>query len=184
MADSEGRYFFADLPAGDYYLRASKEGYARRDVRPAPGLRDRASCFSLGEGERRTDARLMLWKYGAIGGTVVDEAGEPVVGVAVYALVETSSVAARGTARWTCSPELVPTATTDDRGMFRLSQLTPATYVVVVPSTQTTCRSRCSTPRQNPASGANSSGRGATNWRVGKRRWVTRARSKSATSRC
>ena len=27
MADSDGRYFFADLPAGDYFLRASKEGY-------------------------------------------------------------------------------------------------------------------------------------------------------------
>ena len=27
MADDEGRFFFADLPAGDYYLRASKEGY-------------------------------------------------------------------------------------------------------------------------------------------------------------
>ena len=36
------------------------------------------------------------------------------------------------------SPELVPTATTDDRGMFRLSQLMPGTYVVLVPSTQTT----------------------------------------------
>jgi len=35
-------------------------------------------------------------------------------------------------------PELVPTATTDDRGMFRLSQLMPGTYVVLVPSTQTT----------------------------------------------
>jgi hypothetical protein len=33
---------------------------------------------------------------------------------------------------------LVPTTTTDDRGMFRLSQLTPGSYVVVVPSTQTT----------------------------------------------
>jgi hypothetical protein len=35
-------------------------------------------------------------------------------------------------------PELVPTATTDDRGIFRLAQLMPATYVVLVPSTQTT----------------------------------------------
>ena len=32
----------------------------------------------------------------------------------------------------------MPAATTDDRGMFRLSQLMPGTYVVVVPSTQTT----------------------------------------------
>ena len=32
----------------------------------------------------------------------------------------------------------MPAATTDDRGMFRLSQLMPGTYVVLVPSTQTT----------------------------------------------
>jgi hypothetical protein len=35
-------------------------------------------------------------------------------------------------------PELVPAATTDDRGMFRLAQLSPGSYVVFVPSTQTT----------------------------------------------
>ncbi len=40
-------------------------------------------------------------------------------------------------------PELVPGATTDDRGMFRLSQLVPGTYVVLVPSTQTTLPAAC-----------------------------------------
>ena len=33
---------------------------------------------------------------------------------------------------------MVPTAVTDDRGMFRLSQVLPGTYVVLVPSAQTT----------------------------------------------
>jgi len=28
MADQEGRFFFSDLPAGDYYLVATKDGYA------------------------------------------------------------------------------------------------------------------------------------------------------------
>lgn len=36
------------------------------------------------------------------------------------------------------SAELAPLTITDDRSMFRLSQLAPGTYVVVVPSTQTT----------------------------------------------
>jgi carboxypeptidase family protein len=137
MADGEGRYFFADLPAGEYFLRASKEGYAGGTYgqRRASGESQR---FSLGEGERRTDAKLLLWKFAAIEGTVVDEVGEPVVGVAVYALSRDFIGGRARYGKMTTQPWAAPTATTDDRGMFRISQLTPASYVVVVPSTQTT----------------------------------------------
>ena len=79
-----------------------------------------------------------MWKYGAIAGTVVDEAGEPVVGVAVRALVKNVVAGRAQFGNMEVIPELVPGAITDDRGMFRLSQLAPGTYVVLVPSTQTT----------------------------------------------
>ena len=137
MADGEGRFFFTALPAGDYYLQATKDGYAPGEY----GQRRAWSqhlLVSLDEGERRTDVTLPVWKYAAIGGTVVDEAGEPVVGVAVRALVKhvVSGRVQYGTAD--LPAELLPSAITDDRGIFRLSRLTPGTYVVVVPSTQTT----------------------------------------------
>jgi Carboxypeptidase regulatory-like domain len=137
MADSEGRYFFADLPAGEYRLFATKEGYTGGTYgqRRASGG---SQLFSLGEAERRTDAKLPLWKYAVIGGTVADEAGEPAIGVTVQALAK--DVVA-GRARYgtvVSAPYAVPTTTTDDRGMFRLSQLTPGSYVVVVPSAQAT----------------------------------------------
>ena len=137
MADGEGRFFFSDLPAGDYYLHASKEGYGGGEYgqRRATG---RGQLFSLAEGERRVDARLTLWKYAVIGGTVVDEAGEPVVGVAVKALVRNVVNGRTKYGTVDAASYLVPTATTDDRGMFRLSQLMPGRYVIVVPSTQTT----------------------------------------------
>ena len=137
MADSEGRYFFADLPAGDYFLRASKEGYAGGvyGQRRASG---ETQLFSLSEGERRTDAKLTLWKYAAITGTVVDEVGEPVVGVAVYALSRDFIGGRVRYGKMNTEPWAVPTAATDDRGTFRISHLTPASYVIVVPSTQTT----------------------------------------------
>jgi len=136
MADGEGRFFFSDLPAGDYFLRATKEGYAGGEYgqRRVTG---NSQPFPLVEGERRMDAKLMLWKYAVIGGTVVDEAGEPVIGVSVKALAR-NVVNGRTKYGSAEASYLVPTATTDDRGMFRLSQLMPGRYVIVVPSTQTT----------------------------------------------
>ncbi len=89
----------------------------------------------LGEGQRRTDIELPVWKYAVIGGTVVDEAGEPVVGIAVKALAR--NVVAGRTRYGNMDVVSEPVATTDDRGMFRLAQLSPGSYVVLVPSTQT-----------------------------------------------
>ena len=137
MADGDGRFFFTDLPAGEYYLQATKDGYA-------PGMYGQRRAWgqsqlvSLAEGERPTDVTLRVWKYGVIAGTVVDEAGEPVVGVAVRALIKDIVAGRTRYGNMEVNAELVPTATTDDRGMFRLSRLMPGTYVVLVPSTQTT----------------------------------------------
>jgi hypothetical protein len=135
VSDSEGRFFFTQLPRGRYYLSASKDGYAsggHRQLQPAAS----GQSITLAEGERRTDADLRVWKYAVIGGTVVDEAGEPVVGIGVRALLK--DVFAGRTRYGSMQLVLEPTAVTDDRGMFRLSQLVPGTYVVVVPSTHTT----------------------------------------------
>jgi hypothetical protein len=134
MADAEGRFFFSGLPPGKYYMEATKEGYARGTYgqrRPwGPNL-----VLDLAAGERRTDVELPVWKYAVIGGTVVDEAGEPVVGITVRALEK--SVFAGRTRYGNLQLISEPAAVTDDRGMFRLSALSPGTYVVVVPSTHT-----------------------------------------------
>ena len=138
MADMEGRFFFSDLPAGDYYLQATKEGYAGGEYRQRR-VNGRGQPFQLAEGERRADEKLTLWKFGVIAGTVLDEAGEPVIGVSVQGLLR-NVIASR--TMFGPGEEalgfLVPSTTTDDRGMFRLSKLLPGRYVVAVPSTQTT----------------------------------------------
>ncbi len=87
MADGEGRFFFTDLHPGEYFLQATKDGYAPGTYgqRRAEG---QSQLLSLAEGERLADVTLRVWKHGVIAGTVVDEAGEPVVGVAVRALVK------------------------------------------------------------------------------------------------
>src|SRR5690606_20127023 len=90
LTDSRGRFVFLDLAASDrYYLGAERFGYA--DTRfgwTAPGgsraIAD-ISFIALAEGQWRNDVRISLWQWGAITGHVVDERGEPVVGVVVRA---------------------------------------------------------------------------------------------------
>ena len=178
MADGEGRFFFTDLPAGEYYLQATKEGYApgRYGQRRAWG---QSQLLSLGEGERLTDVKLRVWKYAVIAGTVVDEAGEPVVGIAVRALVKNVVAGRAQFGNMEVIPELVPAAITDDRGMFRLSQLMPGTYVVVVPSTQTTLPAALLAGQDPLRCGPSCSARAS----LRSRRSGSLARSRSATSR-
>jgi hypothetical protein len=64
-----------------------------------------------------------MWRFGAITGTVIDEAGEPLVGVRVSAFRRTVVAGNRRFGGRTA-------ATTDDRGMYRLGNLVPGEYVV------------------------------------------------------
>jgi len=137
MADGEGRFFFSDLAAGDYYLAASLQGYVAGQYGQQKPM-GQYQLLSLAEGERRTDVKLRVWKYAVISGTVLDEADEPVVGVSVRALGRTVLGGRVQYGTMEVREDLVPTAVTDDRGMFRLSQLLPGTYVIAVPSTQNT----------------------------------------------
>src|SRR5262245_26999332 len=57
MADRDGRFAFTDLPAGEYYLQATKDGYADGSFgqrRP----RGQTQLVDVAEGERR--AAVML----------------------------------------------------------------------------------------------------------------------------
>jgi hypothetical protein len=129
LADADGRFVFLDLPAGTYSIAATKPGYAdgalgrRRALGPSQSI-------TLGDAERVADLEIPLWRFGAITGRVVDEAGEPLVGIAVQ-VFSRSVIAGRR--------KFVPgvIARTDDRGIYRLAALTPGDYVVGVPSTQT-----------------------------------------------
>jgi hypothetical protein len=62
-------------------------------------------------------------------GTVVDEAGEPLVGVWVRALAQ---VLVAGEPRWVSGP----VTKTDDRGLYRFAGLSPGKWTVMIPSVQ------------------------------------------------
>jgi hypothetical protein len=133
MTDTAGGFVFVNVPAGRYSFQAQKSGYSR-GLLGARTVLSEGRDLELAEGQILTDVALPLWKHAAIGGTVTDEAGEPVVGVVIRAFRKT---VAFGEIRFT--PDFRnTTAMTDDRGQYRFSSLAPGEFIVAVPSTLTT----------------------------------------------
>ena len=116
-----------DLPPGNYQFSVTKPGYMKGElgqrwagstlpieVPPfVPYLRGQA--LTLGAGERRSDITIRLWKEGAITGGVVDEFGEPVVGILVQAWAERFQAG-----RAMLESALPVIGRTDDRGVYRM----------------------------------------------------------------
>lgn len=129
LTDDNGRFFFSGLAAGHYTIGALKPGwlpgtYGQR----RPG--ESSLSLDLGDGERRGQIDVPLWRPAVISGHVVDETGDPLVGFDVRVVHETF-IAGR----------LRPTSTarvmTDDRGAFRFFDLAPGDYLIAVPATVT-----------------------------------------------
>jgi hypothetical protein len=164
VTDSKGRFIFHNLPpSAEYFLDARTFGYA--NTRYGWAGPDGSSAISairripVADGQWVSTIKIPLWRYGAISGRVVDERGEPVVGVVVRAF-GFNNIAGQA--------QLVggALATTDDRGIYRLSGVKPGRYVVSVLSVQSTVLS--TTPEGPPIravgeleSGGYAGGRGA-----------------------
>jgi hypothetical protein len=138
LTDSQGRFVLRELPKGSYRLSASKTGYAygsyaQRLPYEEPGRSGRT--LTLEDDQRLGDVVLRIWQHASITGAVIDEAGEPMVGVAVRASLR-RLVAGRFRFDWDASATggSSPLARTDDRGLFRLTGLIPGEYLVAVPS--------------------------------------------------
>lgn len=134
MTDEKGRFAFLipvdpANPEGTFTISASKFGYLDggygRETSPLDPLRQ----VQLREDAWVGGLKVPLWKPGSISGSVRDEAGEPVVGVFVRALVRY---------RMQGREELAsgPMTLTDDRGQYRMAGLQPGRYVIQVPSVQ------------------------------------------------
>ena len=128
-SDGRGRFAFTEVPEGAYTVSASKFGFLDggygREFSPTEPLR----VVYLKSDAWVSNLRVAVWKPGSISGAVRDEAGEPVVGVYVRALAR-FKIQGRD--------DLVagPATTTNDRGEYRLSGLTPGKYIIQVPSVQ------------------------------------------------
>jgi hypothetical protein len=130
ITDAKGRFVFVNLPpAQDYALTAALPGFFTGNYTRGTGVTDSRQSIPLKVGEWARDLTIKIWRPASLTGRVVDERGDPMVGVFVRALKK-APVAGRD--------QLVnmTTATTDDRGVYRLTGLDSGRYVVEVPSVQ------------------------------------------------
>jgi protocatechuate 3,4-dioxygenase beta subunit len=131
LTDSQGNFVFHTLSRGRYTIRATGEEYA-----PAGPGQNRPNGPSqpidlLADDSKVGDLVIRLWKYAVITGAVSDDIGEPVIGLSLSAYRRTL---VNGRPRFS----FAGSATTDDRGMYRIPRLTPGDYVVGVMSSTST----------------------------------------------
>ena len=129
LTDPKGRFVFLDLPAHDqFFINASRFGYMNGGYGTTP-VRSAPTRIKLADGEWLKDAKILLWPPAAINGRVLDERGEPVVGVPVRVLAQ---ILVGGRPQTAAGPGTI----TDDRGAYRIADLRPGRYIVQVPSVQ------------------------------------------------
>lgn len=117
-----GFFELPSVPEGTWTVAVSKAGFVTlRSGQRHPAEAVTATTVRSGQ---TVTIRIALMRAGAVGGTVVDDLGEPISGVQVRAL---RARRVRGMLR------LEPTiggVSTDDRGSFRLHGLAPGDYYV------------------------------------------------------
>ncbi|HEX5215613.1 MAG TPA: carboxypeptidase-like regulatory domain-containing protein, partial [Vicinamibacterales bacterium] len=123
ITDDQGRFTIGNLPAGRFTLMAARGGFvtssygAKRPGRPG-------TAVAVAEGQRLDSLVLTLWRGAVIAGTLRDDSGAPVDGIAV------SVTAARATG----SPGILTlsntSVTTNDLGEYRVFGLEPGAYYV------------------------------------------------------
>src|SRR6188508_2378456 len=86
LTGSDGRFVFRRLPKGNFMVTAIKPGYLNGAYgRRRPG--GDSQTLVLFDGQKVGGLRIYLWRHSAITGVVVDEAGEPVVGIQMRAFM-------------------------------------------------------------------------------------------------
>ena len=119
MTATDGSFVLRDLADGKYTIGATAFGYVRVEQ----------LIVDVKNGSLPAPLTLRAWKHASISGRVLDERGDPLVGVPVSALLRQSVGGALVLRNES------PAADTDDRGVYHLAGLTPGNYVVGVLAT-------------------------------------------------
>ncbi len=122
--DVDGRYEFANLPAGRYSINANKNGFltlSYGQTKPTSPPR----TLTLADKQDADNINLLLVRGGAIAGRVLDDFGDPVSGATVMVL---RSQFQSGQQRLI---QLGFRGTTNDLGEYRVFGLNPGAYYIL-----------------------------------------------------
>jgi carboxypeptidase family protein len=153
QTDESGVFDFAALPAGRYSLSASRSGYVglsygqRRPLQPGTPIQ-------LEEGQQLKDVEFRMPRGSVIAGTVYDELGDPMPGIAVRVW---RYQYAQGTRQLTAAGG----GQTDDRGAYRVWGLNPGEYYVSAVAPNFVAPGRGGLPLPAPAGARGARGAGA-----------------------
>ena len=119
---ADGRFELKNVPAGQYHISVSRNGYFRVEYgQNKPG--QPGAVFSLRPGERKTDLLFRLGRAGVITGRVFNEDGEPMPGVMISAMRSTYE---NGRAEL----QQIGNADSNDLGEYRIFGLVPGRYYI------------------------------------------------------
>ncbi len=124
-ADTSGQFAFTGVPGGRVQVTASRVGYFDYD-NLWNGEPEEPQWQTIAAGQRIQGVRIALFRGGVVAGRVLDEFGEPAVGVEIEVLRKEPGNSGGGV-RATSSPI---TPTTDDTGAFRAWGLAPGDYLI------------------------------------------------------
>jgi protocatechuate 3,4-dioxygenase beta subunit len=130
VSDSQGRFAFGNLPAGEYALAAegASFGMVRYGEAPDPGW---VSTIRIGGESGDKSVVFRVAARGSIEGVVRDEFGDPMVHASVTAVRPLWRNGKRTMVN-------VDSKGADDRGRYRFGSLMPGTYVVCITGGQNT----------------------------------------------
>lgn len=117
-----GRFLIPGVEPGRYRLSAERNGYVRQEYGQRRANQP-GTMLTLEPGQRRGDIVFYLVPFAVVSGRVVDEDGEPIPHVRLLALRANRESGRR---------ELMPavSASSDDRGEYRIFGLPPGRYYV------------------------------------------------------
>jgi len=128
--DNEGHFEIKQIEAGRYEFFASHTGYLEQQYKSKGAAEGEGAMLSLTSGQTVDDVMFRLVRAGVIFGKVVDDTGEPMMGVNVSILHTPSEeeLEEAGPRRRKVELTMVSGGSTDERGEYRIFNLKPGEY--------------------------------------------------------
>src|SRR5688572_27188056 len=120
ITDSEGKFAFKNLNGGSYRVAAVANGFVRQEYGQR-SLNGQGIPMALVANQAMKDVSLRLTPAGTVSGRILDENGQPALGIPIQLMRPAYNVNGR-------VYQAVGTTGADDRGQYRLFGVPPGRY--------------------------------------------------------